>query len=175
VIGRALGPVAVDQEGADTGVGAGVDIAPAVADHETLGEIDVVLRGGIQKEAWLRFAAAAVVWVVVPADADVVEHREGGAEGSVDGIDRGARDFAAGDVGLVGDNDEEVAGILEASEGGRGLGINVEIGEGGGRNGFAVVDDGFVEDAIAIEEDGFGHEIRVRREAAAQEGRVTTW
>ena len=43
------------------------DVAPAVADHETVGQIDIVLAGGFEQHSGLRLAAGAVVGVGVGA------------------------------------------------------------------------------------------------------------
>src|SRR5690242_2042465 len=64
-----LGPVAIHQDGPNTRVGPAIDIAPAVANHKTARQIDVMLLRGIQDQARLRFPAMTLVAIVVPADA----------------------------------------------------------------------------------------------------------
>src|SRR5437899_422175 len=66
---------AIDPDGPATGGAARVDIAPTVADHETLCRIHAVPRGSLEDQAGLRLAARAVVAVLVIADQKIV-HRQ---------------------------------------------------------------------------------------------------
>lgn len=154
--GAALAVLVVEEDGAAASGVAGVDVAPAVADDEAGGEVDLMAGGACEHESGLGFAAGAIVFVVVIADDEIVEG-EGGAEEIVNLFDGGLGLAAAGDVGLVGDDDEEEAGGAETVEGFGGAGEDLHFGSGGGRVGAAIADDGAVEDAVAIEEYGFGH------------------
>ena len=88
------------------------------------------------------------------ADLEVGERRDERAETRVHGFDDGGGLGAAADVGLVGDDDENVAGGGEGGAGRGDTGEEFEFGEGGGRVGLAVADDLAVQGAVAVEEDG---------------------
>src|ERR1035438_7617578 len=65
VLGRAFAITAVDPDGAATRGGAGIDVAPAVADHETCGQIDRALSSSLEQHAGVGLAAIAAVRVIV--------------------------------------------------------------------------------------------------------------
>src|SRR5450432_2075517 len=114
-IGLAFLVLAVDQHGAATGGGAGLDIAPAVANQETPAEVDSVPSGGFQQQAGLGLPAGAGIGIVVPADQKTV-YGQRGPDGRVDGFHHPARHAAARYIGLVGDYDQQVAGLLAPGE-----------------------------------------------------------
>ena len=70
-----------------------------------------------------------------------------------------ARGVAAGDVGLIGADDDQVAGLLEPAHGVLNAGQETKLGERGRRNGFAVALEVGVDDAVAIEKDGRPHHL----------------
>ena len=86
-VGR--GPLAimpVDQNGAAGGGGAGIDIAPAIADDKAGREIDPIAGGGFEEQAWFGLAARTIVAIVVPADIEIV-NRQPGADFGVERFD----------------------------------------------------------------------------------------
>src|SRR6266540_7510937 len=89
----------IDEKTGHAGALSGLDVAPAVADHERASQVDAVPAGRVEERPRLRLAAVAVV-AVVPADDDVVE-RQRGAELLVHRLDDLAALRAAGHVGLV--------------------------------------------------------------------------
>ena len=157
----------IDENGADAGALAAVDVAPAVADHPGAGKVETEEHSGVGEHTGSGFAA--VVFGVIDALAggvagfDVSDRRDELAEAGVHRFDDGLRLRAATDVGLVGDDDEHIAG---GGEGGAGFGDardEFELGERGGRVGLAVADDLSVQRAVAVEKDGGAGGWRQRR------------
>ena len=97
----------VQEDSPTTGSPAGLDVAPAITDHEARREVEPVL-GGVEQHPRLRLAAGALVGVVVRADDDLVE-REELVQARVDPIDRLAGLRPTGDLRLVRDDDEREA------------------------------------------------------------------
>ena len=90
VRGRLRGPFgvsAVDQDGFASGVRAGINVAPAIADHVTVAQIDPVLLRRALYQPWSRLAAVAVVRIIMVAGQHVVQ-RQLGTQAAVDLLDR---------------------------------------------------------------------------------------
>ena len=130
VAGAGVGLAAGDEEGLAEacGVGGG-DVGAAVADHDGVGEIEVEVGGGLKDHARGGFAEGVILTELWGAVVGVV----GGVVDGVDvyrfflefGADVGHEGFevlrgveAAGDAGLIGDDDDAVAeGLGGAAEG----------------------------------------------------------
>jgi hypothetical protein len=143
------------------GVG-GSDVRAAVADQDGLGQVEVEVLGGAEEHAGARFA----VGVLALVDADAVVGVEGAVVDGVDGGVAGGELRAhpgheggevffgvetASDAGLVGDDDEFVA-KADGGGGEREDAVNpTHVFD-------AVEEAGFVvDDAVAVQEEGFGH------------------
>src|ERR1700685_4521368 len=72
------------------------------------------------------------------------------------GVDGLRRLGATGDIGLVGDDEKLVALALEILQRLGNAGEDFQVFEFGGGEGLAIADDGAVDDAVAVEEDGAG-------------------
>ena len=142
-----------DERGAGTGVDAGLDVGGAVAHHDAFGKVEFVVAGGSEDVFRFGFPAVAVVFGMMRTNIIMFDVDAGGVEvlveEGVDFLDGFASEIAATDAGLVGDDEEEVAGGVEALEG----------GDGGGDEEDAVNVADVVgvlhEDAVAVEENGF--------------------
>jgi hypothetical protein len=75
------------------------------------------------------------------------------AEAGVDCFDAGAGLFATGDVGLVGDDQEQIAGVAKAGERFGDTGFYAHRFDTRRRMRCARENEGFDEDAVAVEED----------------------
>ena len=73
------------------------------------------------------------------------------------GLDDGLVLVAAADVGLVGGDDEHVAGVVQGAASFGHAGEEFELGKGGRRVGLTGAHDLAVERAVAVEEDGGAH------------------
>lgn len=146
------------------GVLAGLDVALAVADDPGRFEVDVEVFGGLEEHAGVRLAAGAVnlqlgdlalvAFVgVMGAVVDAVDEGallpEEGLHLVVDGLQGLPGQAALCDAGLVGDDDGEVAGVVDAADGLGRTGQELEL------LGLGQVADVFVDGAVAVEEDGF--------------------
>ena len=133
-----------------------IDVAPAVADKETALQVDAVSGRGAQQHAGLWFPAIARFAMATP-----------GMETNLDGVDDGKirvqflvhrfNRFAAlsstPNIGLVGDYNENKAGLLQSPTAIRRVGIKREFVDVRWRIGEAFADYRPIEDAIAIEKD----------------------
>ena len=95
----------------------------------------------------------AGVAVVMRADQELV-HGKGLPHGVVKGVNGLEGGRASGNVGLIGGDEQEEAERFEASEIGCGGLDNFHLVERGRGIRLAIAHDGFVENAVAIEEDG---------------------
>jgi hypothetical protein len=115
-------------------------------------QIDAVGGGGIEEHSGLGLSARTVIGRVVIAGIDGVE-RQFLAKAVVDGFDAIMGLDAAGDVGLIGDDEQEEAGIAKAGEGFGHAGFDTHrLGIGRWMR-FSGEDEGFDQDAVAVEED----------------------
>jgi hypothetical protein len=141
----------VDQDGRAAGAAAGLDVLPAVADHEAGREVDAVPGRCLDEQARLGLPAIAAVAVVVEADQHVVQ-RQRGPQGRVDRIDHVSLLRPPRHVRLVGDPDEKQTGAFQSLQRAGDVGQHLQLGERGWRTGSAVFHDGAVQDAVAVEE-----------------------
>ena len=94
----------------------GVDVAPAIADHEARREIDAAVACGVRRSRpGLGLRHAQCVGIVVKAGVDRVE-RQLALQPIVDRVDRRARLRATRHIGLVRDDDQLEAGGAELRE-----------------------------------------------------------
>ncbi len=119
------------------------------------GEVQPGRAAWMQGASWARAAVGGVVWT----QAEIVE-RERGADRRVDRLDDGERLGAAGDVRLIGDADEEKAGVVQRAERRRRAGGNRDAGQVRRRQRTPVAQHRFVQHAITIEKYGSAHETR---------------
>ena len=153
-----------EEDGAGAGGSAGGDVAGHVADGPGLGEVEGEVGGGLEEHAGFGFSPVVVGFVFGDDGFGVVGAVVGGidvgaglvaelfAHFLIDGFDGGFVEHAAGDAGLVGDDDEAVAEAAEGGEGGGGAGEEFDLG--GIAEVTIVVDEG----VVAVEKDGaFGH------------------
>jgi hypothetical protein len=98
--------VVVDENGLASCPPTRFDIAPAVANHETLAELDTPVDGGGQEHSWLRLPAVAAVRIIVVAYSKVIKP-DAATQEVVDLLDTLARHASAGDIGLVSDDDQK--------------------------------------------------------------------
>ena len=113
--GKLLTIAITDQDGATTSPSTSLDIAPTITHHEAAGKIHAKLLPGAQYHAGFRLAAVALFLVVVLANLDRVERQNGGKL-RIDLIDVGAVRFAARDIRLIGDDDQQKAFALQFFE-----------------------------------------------------------
>src|SRR5579864_7855224 len=66
---------AIDPDGEASGRGAGIHVAPAVANHEALAQIDFIFAGGFEEESGLGLATVARVRILVIADEELVDRQ----------------------------------------------------------------------------------------------------
>src|SRR6185312_13753990 len=146
MIGGGIGPslvvAAVDEDGAAAGASAGLDVAPAVADHVAGRQVDRVGLGRLEQEAGVGLAPQAVVAVLV-ADQDGGD-RHLGQEPVVHRLHHLAALGAAGDVGLIRGADEQEAGVTELPRRPDGAREDLELLQRRRGTGAAVADDGAV-------------------------------
>jgi len=153
------------ENGARAGGGAGGDVARLVADGPALGEIEAKVGGGLFEHAGLGLAPVVIELVFGDGGFGVIGAVVGGVDMGagliaelpahflVDGLDGVFVEHAAGDAGLVGDDDEAVVECADGGEGGGGAGEEFDLG--GVAEVTIIVDDG----VVAVEEYGaFGHE-----------------
>lgn len=131
------------------------DVGVRVAHHDAGGCGDLrELRYRLLEEAGQGLAAVALV-LVVRADEKSVYMSAGAGEVlleiGVDGVDIGEGVEAAGDAALVGDDQDEEAGAVEAGDGFCNAGQGMEFG---GSADVGALGHLFVEDSVAVEEDG---------------------
>src|SRR6478672_4136483 len=146
----------VDKDGAAAGAAAGVHVAPTVADEIARGEVDPVPGGGLEDHPRLGLAAGAIVGVGVEADDDIVD-RQLPHDFRVHRFDRRLRRQSVGDVGLIGDDDQDEARLLKEASSLGNPRQNAEVRKVRRRYWLAVALQVGVDDAVAVEEDGAYH------------------
>jgi hypothetical protein len=72
-LGRSLRIARVDEDRLAAGPPPRLDVAPAIADHDAVLEVDSPVVCGVEEEAGRGLAALAAIGVVVGAYADLVE------------------------------------------------------------------------------------------------------
>jgi hypothetical protein len=138
-----------------TGAGPAVHIAPAVADHPALREVEMKGGGGIVQHARLGLAAASLGVGPALAGRDAgLDARDGRQQFLQVGVhrrDHGEAQGAAPDIGLVGGDDQHIAGRVEPGTRCDGIRVEREFLQRDRRAGFALAHDGQVQGAIAVE------------------------
>ena len=126
-----------------------------VAHHDAGGCGDLrELRYRLLEEAGQGLAAVALALVVRADEKSVYMSAEAGEvllEGGVDGVDVGEGVEAAGDAALVGDDQDEQTGAVEAGDGFSDAGEGMEFG---GSADVAALGHLLVEYSVAVKEDG---------------------
>ena len=149
----------IDEDRPAAGFHAAINVAPAVADHPALREIDAEFVCGVKQHARRRFAKIARDALPgIVADLDAIDWQRR-AHFPVHRLDDLARLCAASDIGLVRGDDEEEACCLQLRARVRDAGQEFKILHARGRVRLAVTDNGTIDDAIAIEEDGAFHRL----------------
>lgn len=144
------------ENSAAAGGTAAVDVPPTIAHEKTFAKIEVERFGRAQDHSrlWLvTMARIPPISAGVPADFHPRNLRQGLQHFPVNRIDRGTRLRPARDIRLVGHDDEEIAGRLEASAASRDVFINFEIVYRRRRVGPAVADNRLIDNAVAIQKD----------------------
>ena len=73
---RVFFPIAVvDPDRRAPGVRSGVDVAPAVANHEAMRHVDIVFLRRAQQQTWSRLPAVASIGIIVRADEEVIQRK----------------------------------------------------------------------------------------------------
>jgi len=151
-----LGVAVFDENGRTAGGPGAVHIPPAIADQKTSLQVDSVLGGGARQHAGLGFPAVtrfAMIAARMITNLDRVQPWQNGAKLGVHRLDRFAALSSTPDIGLVGDYNENKAGLLQSPTAIRRVGIKREFVDVRWRGGEAFADYRPIEDAIAIEKD----------------------
>lgn len=164
-----------DEHGADAGSSSRLDIRQAVTDYPGLREVDIMIGGGLAEEAGFGLAAGADF--LVPGDGGfwVVQTIIFGIEVCPAGSELGLHLFpdrskgffievAFGETGLIGDENNQEAELVESGDGGGDAGKELELGHREGvvdDPGFGVIDQ-LVDDAVTVKKYSFIHLIGPR-------------
>jgi hypothetical protein len=110
------------ENGSGAGAKARLDVADAIADHEAARQIESVFTSRIEQELRLWFPAIAIVLRmmgtnIVPFESYAL-FLEVLIQMGMDGFNRFAREIAAADSRLVGDDKELIASVLQSLESG---------------------------------------------------------
>ena len=145
-----------DEDGGfESGVPSGLEIHLFVADEVGAGQVQIKFVPGLEDEGGLRFASdgglvGSFGSDVVFEDLNTPGPKEFGKT-VVDGVDVFDGEVTAAYSGLVGDDDECVAGLLKLLKGFAGMGTEDDFA------GFMQVVKVFVDGAIAVQENGRSH------------------
>ena len=149
-----FGIAAVDPyRGASSGL-ACFDITPAVADQVTGGKIQTVFRGSLKQQSWLWLPAVAGILVVVVADKEVVQGKRI-AQFLVQDLDYAALLGSPGDVGLIRNHQEEKSASFQCFQRSWNIRQDFQFLEAGRRERLAAAHDRAIQNAVAVQEDGF--------------------
>ena len=146
----------VDEDRATTGGMSAIDIAPAIANQEASGQVDIQSCCGAQKHAglWLAaFARLALRGARVKANFDRVEGRNRGAQFRVHCLDGFAALGSPADIRLIRHDDEKKASRFQLRAGADGFRVKLELVDPRGRKGAPVANHWPVEHAIPVQED----------------------
>ena len=148
----------VDENRPAAGGVARVDVAPAIADHPALRQIDVQFFGGAEQHSRLWFAAIAVGSTLAGmiADLDSIQS-DPLTQVFMERFHGGLGQSTAADVWLVRGDDEKETGLLQPGARFDDAWENLEFLQHRRRVGLAVTGEGAVDDAIAVQEDGPPH------------------
>jgi hypothetical protein len=149
---RALIVAAINEDRPAASAEAGLNIAPAVADHEARIKVDPASLRGVDEHSGLGLAACASVCVVVRANNDLVERKR--HEQSVVNAPDGFFGLCpASDIGLVRDDDELKAGPAQTVAGLLDTRKDLDLVQVAGRARDAVAYNRCVQYAVPVEED----------------------
>jgi len=104
--------VALDQYDSATRTPARLHIPPTIPNHHALLEVDVPLAGSVDEQTRQRLTAAALIRVVVRADPNIVE-RQPPAQLVIDRLDALSRLPAASNIGLIADDHQQEARLVQ--------------------------------------------------------------
>jgi hypothetical protein len=107
----------------------------------------------LEKKAGFRLPTRTIVRIVMRADADFVK-AQAGLESRIDLVNGAARSRAAGDIRLVGHDNEQKAALLQAGTGLFHPRKQSHFRERTGRIRSAIADHCHIQDAVTIEEHG---------------------
>ncbi len=146
----------VDENRPAAGGVARIDVTPAVAHHPALREVDAQCLSRAQQHSRLGFATIAVGRALAGmiADLDSVGC-DLPAQVFMERFHGGLPESAASDIGLIRGHDEKEAGLFQFGARFDDAGENLEFLQGRRGIWFAVTGERAVEDAVAVEEDGF--------------------
>jgi hypothetical protein len=143
----------IDPDGYATGIGAGINISPAIADHVATAEIQSVSLGGVKHQSRAGFSAIAVISIVVIASKYSIQWKFS-TQTACHGFDDLALLCAAANIGLVGHYQENKIPLFELFQGGSCAVRNSEIGNSRRRVRLSISHDRLIEYAVTIKEYG---------------------
>ena len=143
----------IDQHGGAAGGVTAIDVAPAVAHHEALREVNAQLLRGALQHPGLRLATIAIgrAFARMITNLHAIQGQLT-AHVRVERFDEGLRNRAAPDIGLIGGDDEEESGVLQLSTSLSHSGKNLELRETGRWVWLVVANKRAIDDAVAVEE-----------------------
>ena len=156
-IGGGFGVTVVDKYGATTCGVASLNVAPTIAHHPTLREVEAEMRGGRDQHAGTRFAARtglAMIFPAMVANLNEVDARNERSQMPVHGFHDLSVLRAATDIRLVGDDNQDETGGFELFAALGNALVKSKLLQSGRRIGSAFANNLAVKGAIAIEEDG---------------------
>jgi hypothetical protein len=130
-----------------------VYIAPTVAHQETGGQIQAVFGACLEQQARLGLAAIAPVAIVVETGENVVQ-RQFGPKAGVHRLDGFPRLGSAGNIGLIGDDNEQKPGAFQIQERWYNVREDYEIGNRTGRMRLAIHNYRAVQDSVPVQKHG---------------------
>jgi hypothetical protein len=142
--------LAINEHGPTAGIAARLKVAPSIADHKGLRQIDATFIAHLQYKARLRLSARTGVAIIMIAGQNPVD-AELGLEASIDGFDSGSGYPATSDIRLVRHYDQIEPCMPEFTRRLWYSGKNLEFREIARRVGGSLAYDGKIEDTIAVE------------------------
>jgi len=141
----------VDEDRGATGGMSAIDVAPAVSDHETAGEVDPKISRGAQQHAGARFAKLGRLALAgIEADFHAVDGKQFAHPG-VHFLDGLPVERTAPDIRLIRRDHQEKAGIVQEGASLFHPREQFELLDTVGRKRSAVADNCPVDDAVAVE------------------------
>src|SRR5580658_2007924 len=167
MIWRSLRIAVIDKNRPTSCIVTCLDVAPAVADHETGCHIDIVLAGGFEKHAGQGLAAVTLVLISVVADENVVEWKARG-QGLMHGFDRRLGLRATPYIGLVRYYYQFVAVLFQLMQSLKNTGKYFQLLQCCRGERFALAHDDPINHAVTVKEHGAafaagGHRLPFRR------------
>ena len=153
-----LGIAAINEKGLAAGGMAAIHIAPAVAHHPALGEVNAEFARGTKQHAGFRLAAIAVGHALAgvetdfhPVNGQLCQHVR------VDFFNDFLLQSATTNIGLVRGDDEQKAGGLQLRAGGRNFRQNFKFSQARRRIRAGVAFQSPIDDAVAVEKNSAPH------------------